>query len=76
MAAGIIRPFKVNCAVAVSGIAGPEGGTSQKPVGTTWICVLTPKGAETRMFTFGGHRGRNIRRAALAAIDMLRIKLK
>ncbi|MFH1119380.1 MAG: competence/damage-inducible protein A [Bacteroidota bacterium] len=75
MAAGIIRQFKVNCAVAVSGIAGPEGGTNLKPVGTTWICVLTPKGAETRMFTFGEHRGRNIRRAALAGLDMLRKQL-
>jgi len=76
MAAGIIKQFKVNCAIAVSGIAGPEGGTNEKPVGTTWICVLTPKGAETRKFTFGEHRGRNIRRAALAAIDMLRKQLK
>ena len=72
MAAGIIERFHVNCAIAVSGIAGPDGGTAEKPVGTTWICVLTPKGAETRKFTFGEHRGRNIRRAALAALDMLR----
>ncbi len=75
MAAGIIRQFGVNCAIAVSGIAGPDGGTAEKPVGTTWICVLTPKGAETRKFTFGEHRGRNIRRAALAALDMLRKQL-
>lgn len=75
MAAGIIERFHVNCAVAVSGIAGPDGGTADKPVGTTWICVLTPKGAETRKFTFGEHRGRNIRRAALAALDMLRKQL-
>ncbi|MBW6490798.1 MAG: competence/damage-inducible protein A [Lentimicrobium sp.] len=72
MAAGLIRKFKVNCVIAVSGIAGPDGGTPEKPVGTTWICVLTPKGAQTRKFTFGEHRGRNIRRAALAALDMLR----
>jgi nicotinamide-nucleotide amidase len=75
MAAGIIKQFKVNCAISVSGIAGPDGGTPEKPVGTTWICVLTPKGAETRKFTFGEHRGRNIRRAALAALDMLRKQL-
>jgi nicotinamide-nucleotide amidase len=75
MAAGIIRHLKVNCAISVSGIAGPGGGTPEKPVGTTWICVLTPKGAETRKFTFGEHRGRNIRRAALAAMDMLRKQL-
>lgn len=75
MAAGIIRQFNVQCAIAVSGIAGPEGGTPEKPVGTTWICVLTPKGAETRKFTFGDHRGRNVRRTALAALDMLREQL-
>lgn len=75
MAAGIIRKFKVHCAIAVSGIAGPDGGTPEKPVGTTWICVLTPKGAQTRKFTFGDHRGRNIRRAALAALEMLRQQL-
>ncbi|MHC1776065.1 MAG: competence/damage-inducible protein A [Lentimicrobium sp.] len=75
MAAGIIRQFKVNCAISVSGIAGPDGGTPEKPVGTTWVCVLTPKGAETRKFTFGEHRGRNIRRAALAALDILRKQL-
>lgn len=75
MAAGIIRHFKVDCAIAVSGIAGPDGGTPDKQVGTTWISVLTPKGAETKMFTFGEHRGRNIRRAALAGLDMLRKQL-
>jgi len=75
MAAGLIRKYKVHCAIAVSGIAGPDGGTDEKPVGTTWICVLTPKGAETRKFTFGDHRGRNIRRASLAALDMLRKQL-
>ncbi len=75
MAAGIIKQFKVQCAIAVSGIAGPDGGTPEKPVGTIWICVLTPKGAKTQKFTFGDHRGRNIRRTALAALDMLREQL-
>lgn len=75
MAASIIKQFKVQCAIAVSGIAGPDGGTPEKPVGTIWICVLTPKGAQTRKFTFGEHRGRNIRRTALAAMDMLREQL-
>ncbi len=75
MAAGIIKQFKVDCAIAVSGIAGPDGGTEEKPVGTIWICVLTPKGAETRKFTFGDHRGRNIHRTAMAALDMLRVQL-
>ncbi|HPG33025.1 MAG TPA: competence/damage-inducible protein A [Lentimicrobium sp.] len=76
MAAGLIKLFHVKCAIAVSGIAGPDGGTEEKPVGTTWICVLSPNGAETKKFTFGEHRGRNIRRAALAALDMLMKQIK
>ena len=75
MAAGIIKQFNTDCAIAVSGIAGPDGGTEEKPVGTIWICVLTRGGAETRKFTFGDHRGRNIRRTAMAALDMLRVQL-
>ena len=75
MASGIIRQFKTDCAIAVSGIAGPDGGTEEKPVGTIWVCVITPKGTETRKFTFGDHRGRNIRRTAMAALDMLRGRL-
>lgn len=72
MADGIIKKFRVDCAIAVSGIAGPDGGSDEKPVGTTWICVKTPLGSITKKFTFGEHRGRNIRRAALAALDLLR----
>lgn len=72
MAEGIIEKFKVDCAIAVSGIAGPDGGSDDKPVGTTWICVRTPSGSISRKYTFGEHRGRNIRRAALAALDLLR----
>ena len=76
MATGIIKQFKADCAIAVSGIAGPDGGTEEKPVGTIWVCIITPKGTETRKFTFGDHRGRNIRRTAMAALDMLRAQLK
>jgi len=75
MAEGIIEKFRVDCAIAVSGIAGPDGGNEEKPVGTTWICVQTPSGSITKKFTFGEHRGRNIRRAALAALDLLREQL-
>lgn len=75
MANGLQKSFGVECAIAVSGIAGPGGGTDEKPVGTIWIAVNTPKGQVTRKFTFGEHRGRNIRRTALAALDMLRAEL-
>ena len=76
MAKGAQQKFDTDFAVATSGIAGPDGGTDDKPVGTTWIALATRNGVESKLFHFGEHRGRNIRRAALAALDMLRLKLK
>ncbi len=76
MAKGAQQKFDTDFVVATSGIAGPDGGTDDKPVGTTWIALATRNGVESKLFHFGEHRGRNIRRAALAALDMLRLKLK
>jgi nicotinamide-nucleotide amidase len=75
MAEGIQNRFATDYAIAVSGIAGPGGGTEEKPVGTTWIAVATPAGTFARKFMFGEHRGRNIRKASVAALNMLRGKL-
>jgi len=76
MAEGVRTSLKADCAIAVSGIAGPDGGTADKPVGTVWIAVSTPyRGTITKKFLFGEHRERNIRRSALAALDMLRKQL-
>lgn len=75
MAEGIRSRFSTDCAIAVSGIAGPGGGTDEKPVGTTWIAVTTPSGTVAKKFLFGEHRGRNIRKASVAALNMLRRKL-
>ncbi len=72
MAEGARKRFMTDIAVAVSGIAGPDGGTIEKPVGTVWIAVATKKGITAKKFMFGEHRGRNIRRAALAALNMVR----
>ncbi|MFZ4548124.1 MAG: competence/damage-inducible protein A [Bacteroidales bacterium] len=72
MAEGIRSRFETDYAIAVSGIAGPGGGTDGKPVGTTWIAVATPTETIAKKFLFGEHRGRNIRRASLAALNMLR----
>ncbi len=76
MATGALKKFNTDYAVATSGIAGPSGGTDEKPVGTTWIALATPNGVKSKLFHFGEHRGRNIRRAALAALDMLRLEIK
>ena len=75
MARGARRQFKTDYAIAVSGIAGPGGGTAEKPVGTTWIAVATPTETIAQKFLFGDHRGRNIRKASVAALNMLRAKL-
>ena len=75
MATGAQQKFNTDFAVATSGIAGPDGGTDEKPVGTTWIALATRSGVKAKLFHFGEHRGRNIRRAALAALDLLRMEL-
>jgi nicotinamide-nucleotide amidase len=75
MAEGARQSLKTDFAVSISGIAGPDGGTIEKPVGTVWIAVASKTGITAQRFMFGEHRGRNIRRAALAGLNMLRIVL-
>ncbi len=75
MAKGARKALKVDYAVASSGIAGPDGGTSEKPVGYTWLAVAGPYNSIAILHQFGEHRGRNIERASLAALNMLRIMI-
>ena len=75
MAEGIRLRFATDFAISVSGIAGPGGGTTEKPVGTTWIAIATPTETIARKFLLGDHRGRNIRKASMAALNILRGKL-
>ena len=75
MASNIRKYFKTDYSIAVSGVAGPDGGSTEKPVGTTWIAVATPDQIIARKYLLGDHRGRNIRIAALAALNMLRKQL-
>lgn len=72
MAAGIKNLTGSDYAVATSGIAGPDGGTAEKPVGTVWIAVATPNEIYSQKFVFGDNRERNITRASIAALDFLR----
>ena len=76
MAAGARKQLKTDYSLAVSGIAGPDGGTPEKPVGTVWIALADKDGIISQLFHFGEHRGRNIRRSALAALNMLRLRLE
>lgn len=76
MAKGVQEKFNTSYAIATSGIAGPDGGTKEKPVGTTWIGMATPEKVFARKFLFGEERGRNIRRTALQALNMLRKEIQ
>jgi nicotinamide-nucleotide amidase len=69
--------FETDYAIATSGIAGPGGGTENKPIGLVWVAVATPTRIVTQKFLFGKNGGREviIKRAALSALNMLRIEL-
>ncbi len=71
MARGIRNAMKADIAISVSGIAGPGGGTPEKPVGTTWIGLVTGKGEWAQIFHFSGDREQNKNLAAEAALKML-----
>jgi nicotinamide-nucleotide amidase len=62
-------------ALSISGIAGPDGGTPTKPVGTVWIALAWPGGAEARMFVFPGDREFIRDRSAKMALTLLRYRL-
>jgi len=73
MARGILKKFDTDLAIAVTGIAGPGGGTPDKPVGTVWIAVGDKNHIITRVFRFGENRERNIYRTTQTALNMLRM---
>ena len=72
MALGTKLKFNTDYTIATTGVAGPGGGSEEKPVGTTWIAVATENNIVAEKFMFGYHRGRNIRKTALQALNMLR----
>lgn len=77
MAINTMGLFDADYSIAITGIAGPGGGTVEKPVGTVWIAVATTTRMTTSLFHFGTAGGRAviIERAAMAALNMLRIEL-
>jgi nicotinamide-nucleotide amidase len=75
MASGIRRLAKVDIGLSITGIAGPSGGTPEKPVGTVWIGYSDEHETFAMRFNFGENRLRTKERASQAALDLLRRKL-
>lgn len=72
MAQGAIRVLNCDCAVATSGVAGPGGGSIEKPVGTVWIAAAYKNKIHSKCYHFGVNlREENIRLSAEAALSML-----
>lgn len=69
MTAGAIQGSRANLAVAVSGVAGPDGGSEEKPVGTVWIAWQWEDKSLARCFHFSGDRESVRRATVLAALD-------
>jgi len=76
MSDGVRKRLKADFGVSTTGIAGPTGGTDEKPVGTVWVSVASKDTIISEKFNFGNNRERNIRRASLSALNMLRNQLE
>lgn len=71
MVSGALLNFETDYAIAVSGIAGPDGGMPDKPVGTVWIAVANKNKVVAKRYNFGNKRAQNIERSAMAALNLL-----
>jgi PncC family amidohydrolase len=71
MARGACQRLQTDIAVSVSGIAGPGGGTPEKPVGATWIGLVTSEGEWARHFVWDGDRAQNKEYSSEAALQLI-----
>ena len=71
MARGARTALGADLAISVSGIAGPGGGLPDKPVGATWIGLVTPDGERAEVFYWKGNRRENKEQSAQAALKMV-----
>jgi len=72
MATGVKNLLETDYAIATSGIAGPTGGTPEKPVGTVWIAIAGPDKLISECYSFGKNREHNITRTTMYALNLLR----
>ena len=75
MAIGVRQLLRTDIAIATSGVAGPDGGTPEKPVGTVWIAVSTAESTVSRLYSFGANRIQNIERTTQSAFLFLLEKI-
>ncbi len=75
MARGVQRLMHADCALAVTGVAGPDGGTSKKPVGLVYIAVANGTDIEVKKFYFQKDRDGNRKDTTKAALQMLLQKI-
>jgi nicotinamide-nucleotide amidase len=75
MAAGALRANAADIALSTTGVAGPGGGSAEKPVGTVWMGLARRDGSEAKLFKFSGDRERVIHGGAQAALNWLRTAL-
>ncbi|HEY8510716.1 MAG TPA: competence/damage-inducible protein A [Cyclobacteriaceae bacterium] len=76
MAIGVRQRFGTDIGVATSGIAGPDGGTPEKPVGTIWIACADRNGVETRKLHFASARLVNIKLTTTSVLNLVRLRIK
>jgi nicotinamide-nucleotide amidase len=72
MAEGVKQRAHADIALAVTGIAGPDGGSAEKPVGTVFIALADSHGTEVKHFIFDGNRASVRERTAYTALDWIR----
>jgi nicotinamide-nucleotide amidase len=76
MAEGARKRAGVEVGVGITGIAGPDGGSEEKPVGTVFIGVATPRGVASRRYLFYGTRATIRERSVQTALDLVRRQLR
>jgi len=72
MAENVRKIFNANYGISITGIAGPTGGSQEKPVGTVWIGLSSSKGTYAKLFNFGNNRQINRERAVFSALNELK----
>lgn len=76
MAAGVSSVMKSGCAIATSGIAGPGGGTKEKPVGTVWVATLVAGAVSATLLQLPDKgRDENIKATIIRALELLKERL-